>query len=512
MTDRERPEVRVLVVDDDTDSREVTAAFLRSYRFEVEEFECAEDAHPRAAEAHALVTDLTLPGMSGYELAGKLRADERTRGMIIFALSGRSDTSPEQARLFDRIIVKPFDPDALVGALQAATARQGVGVAVETPGPIVFAARAVTAAPAAGTRPTSSSTPLTREQYRALVEHSPTMIWQAGADAKRNYFNETWLGFTGRALAQELGDGWGEAVHPDELKRCLDYFQLNFERRVAFEMEYRLRRYDGVYRTIFDRAVPYFDDGGKFAGFIGSCVEVEDRVQADRATNTFLSMMAHELRNPLTPLRAYQVQLQRSLARGEPPSEDLVRRLARQIDRLAAMVENVADAARLGASRELALTTAPCDLSEIVGRVAAKHREQLAARRDKSRSPTLEFEGLEQARALVGDARRIEQLAGSLVDNAIKFSSAGGRVVIRLSTTERVHYLVVEDQGIGIPKAELASIGRAYFRGSNASSDNYPGLGLGLATAKEIATAHGGTLVVAADRGVTVTVTLPKPT
>jgi CheY-like chemotaxis protein len=114
-------QVHVLVVDDDADSREVTAAFLRGSGFVVDEFESAEDAHAHAATADAVVTDITLPGMSGYELASRLRAEAATQNLVIFALSGRSDASPEQARLFDRVIVKPFDPDALVRALQAAT-------------------------------------------------------------------------------------------------------------------------------------------------------------------------------------------------------------------------------------------------------------------------------------------------------------------------------------------------------------------------------------------------------
>ena len=500
--------VRVLVIDDDADSREVTAAFLRAAQFEVEEFECAEDAQPLAPDADAVVTDITLPGMSGYELAAFLRNDERTRGMTIFALSGRSDASPEQARLFDRIIVKPFDPDSLVSALQVATASQGPSVVMQAPGPIASAATRE----ASTERSTSTRTPppqLSREQYRALVEHSPTLIWRSGVDAKCDYFNETWLAFTGRALSQEIGDGWAENIHPEDLKGSVAHYMLSFERRQSFEIEYRLRRHDGVYRTILDRGIPYADEHGAFAGFIGSCIDVEDRVQADRARNTFLSMMAHELRTPLTPLRAYHVQLQRALARGEPISEDLIHRLTRQVDRLAGMVENLGDAARLSASRALALAPQPCNLTEIIRRVATKHREQLDSRRDKSRSPTLEVEGLDEQRRVMGDARRLEQLASSLIDNAVKFSAKGGRVAVRLCTKGDQHELVVADEGIGIPREELASIGRAYFRASNASPDNYPGLGIGLAIAKEVATAHGGSLAITADRGVTATVTLP---
>src|SRR5690348_5304765 len=119
---------------------------------------------------------------------------------------------------------------------------------------------------------------LTAIEYRLLVEHSPVMIWRADVNKKCDYFNHTWLEFTGRALAEETGDGWATGVHPDDLARCFDIYVSNFDQRVPFEMEYRLKRHDGVYRWILDRGVPYRDDHGSFLGFIGSCVDVTERI------------------------------------------------------------------------------------------------------------------------------------------------------------------------------------------------------------------------------------------
>lgn len=113
------------------------------------------------------------------------------------------------------------------------------------------------------------------EQYRALVEAAPTMIWRAGLDAKCDYFNETWLAFTGRTLEQELADGWAESAHPDDLQRCVDHYLERFAARQSFEMEYRLRRHDGLYRWILDRGAPFFDERGAFAGFIGHCIDAK---------------------------------------------------------------------------------------------------------------------------------------------------------------------------------------------------------------------------------------------
>ncbi len=128
----------------------------------------------------------------------------------------------------------------------------------------------------------SETAALSSGEYKILVEHSPVMIWRAGLDAKCDYFNQTWLAFTGRTLAEEIGEGWTEGVHPGDVKRSVQYYLDHFERREAFEMEYRLRRHDGTYRWLFDRGVPNFIDG-RFVGFIGSCIEVEDRWQAQQA-------------------------------------------------------------------------------------------------------------------------------------------------------------------------------------------------------------------------------------
>ncbi len=109
------------------------------------------------------------------------------------------------------------------------------------------------------------------------------IIWRADVTGKCDYFNDRWLAFTGRTLAQEVGDGWAEGVHPDDLQRCLDIYLGAFGARKAFEMEYRLRRHDDAWRWIFDRGTPSLDEGRNFTGFIGSCVDVTDRVNAQAA-------------------------------------------------------------------------------------------------------------------------------------------------------------------------------------------------------------------------------------
>lgn len=124
---------------------------------------------------------------------------------------------------------------------------------------------------------------LTLSEYHALIEQAPILIWRANTDALCDYFNDRWLAFRGRTMEQEYGNGWTEGVHPEDFDRCLKIFTDNFNKRAVFEMEYRLMRHDGAYRWIFDRGVPFQEDAGGFAGYIGSCIDVTQRVEAQDA-------------------------------------------------------------------------------------------------------------------------------------------------------------------------------------------------------------------------------------
>ncbi|MDF2500531.1 MAG: hypothetical protein K0Q77_1245 [Anaerosporomusa subterranea] len=105
------------------------------------------------------------------------------------------------------------------------------------------------------------------------------MIWRSGLDAKCNYFNKTWLNFTGRQLEEEMGNGWTQGVHKDDLERCLKIYLDNFSAQKPFEMEYRLKCFDGEYRWINDRGVPFYDNDAKFLGFIGSCIDITEKIE-----------------------------------------------------------------------------------------------------------------------------------------------------------------------------------------------------------------------------------------
>ncbi len=118
------------------------------------------------------------------------------------------------------------------------------------------------------------------QHFRNLANSGSALIWTSGVDKRCDYFNEPWLQFRGRELEQELGDGWTEGVHPDDLVRCADIYARSFDRRRPFVMEYRLLHADGAYRWILDEGRPRHDSAGGFVGYIGHCYDITERRQA----------------------------------------------------------------------------------------------------------------------------------------------------------------------------------------------------------------------------------------
>ena len=126
----------------------------------------------------------------------------------------------------------------------------------------------------------------TEKRFRLLANTAPVMIWMSGIDKLCTYVNQRWLEFTGRPLEAELGNGWAESVHPDDLNRFLDTYARSFDRREPFQMEYRLRRHDGEYRWIVESGVPRFNTEGLFTGYIGSAIDVTEHKLAVEALST----------------------------------------------------------------------------------------------------------------------------------------------------------------------------------------------------------------------------------
>ncbi|MGN6734916.1 MAG: sigma 54-interacting transcriptional regulator [Candidatus Binatia bacterium] len=141
-------------------------------------------------------------------------------------------------------------------------------------------------------------------RFRTLADSAPILIWMSGTNALCEYFNKSWLDFTGRTLEQELGKGWTEGVHEEDLDRCLKVYLESFNARQPFTMEYRLRRRDGEYRWVLDNGAPRFESDGTFVGYIGSCLDMTGQKKVEEDLVSALQEIC-ELKNKLEEENLY---------------------------------------------------------------------------------------------------------------------------------------------------------------------------------------------------------------
>lgn len=352
---------------------------------------------------------------------------------------------------------------------------------------------------------TSPARLLASAEYRLLVEHSPVMIWRSGLDANCDYFNETWLAFTGRSLEQEQGNGWAEGVHPEDLDRCVAFYLDHFARRQPFEMEYRLRRHDGAYRWIFDRGVPFTGEDGAFAGFIGSCIDVDERHKAQDAQRRdseqqlslarefekqILAIVSHDIRDPLGAIQLAGMTLKRILEPSSPARQqaDVVERGVKRIQHI---VGDLLDLSRQRDGAGITLEPKAVDLRVLCQQIID---EVAPGARDRQILLDCDADGRG-----AWDEHRLLQALSNLTTNAVKHGEPGSPVSVRLTGDPQAVAVEVHNRGT-IPDDVLPHIFEPFRCGRHQGSRG-DGLGLGLFIAKAIAHAHGGDLEVASGAG-----------
>ena len=151
-----------------------------------------------------------------------------------------------------------------------------------------------------------------RDFYLTLFEEFPNQIWRAGLDCKCNYVNRAWLMFTGKKMAEEIGDGWILDIHDQDQEKFKQAFLAAFKIREPFEAEFRLRRHDGRYRWVMSLGRPFKDIDGGFAGYIGSCTDITDRKAHEEE---LVFQATHDLLTGLPNRRLLETDLPRVIAR-----------------------------------------------------------------------------------------------------------------------------------------------------------------------------------------------------
>jgi len=340
------------------------------------------------------------------------------------------------------------------------------------------------------------------ERFRTVANAAPVMIWMSGPDKLCTFFNKGWLDFTGRSPEQELGNGWAEGVHREDIDRCHDVYQNSFNARESFTMEYRLRRSDGEYRWLLDSGTPRFASDGAFLGYIGSCIDITERKAAEEEARRrreqvellgrvsllgeMTASLAHELDQPLAAILSNATAAMQYLKQGKLAPEQLQEILTDVVGdgrRAHDIMHNVRSAIKKGSA-----IRGRINLNDVVKAVTHMVHLDAAAHFCK-----VEMSLARNLPAIDGDPSQIQQVLINLVRNAfdaMRDTPPSGRKV-EIATTyngDGTICVAVRDYGSGIPEPTPERLFEQFF------TTKEEGLGMGLAIVRSIVEAHGGSI------------------
>jgi two-component system CheB/CheR fusion protein len=334
-------------------------------------------------------------------------------------------------------------------------------------------------------------------RFRTMADNSPVLIWETDGGGAA-FVNRHYLDFFGRPLEAVVGMGWADFLHPDDGGYVTAY-QSAFARRERYEYPARFRRHDGEYRWLQNVGTPHFGPDGTFIGFIGCSFDITDTkraeealVESDRRKDEFLATLAHELRNPLAPIRnALQVM---KLAGNDAGAVETARSmLERQLEQMVRLVDDLMDVSRITRGK-VALRKERVRLAAVVGSAVEASRPLIDQMGHKLTLTQPKYPIVVDA-----DPTRLAQVFTNLLNNAAKYSDRGGH--IRLTTERQGSDVVVSvrDTGIGIPAANLASIFDMFSQVDRSLERSQGGLGIGLCLVKRLVEMHGGRIEARSD-------------
>jgi PAS domain S-box-containing protein len=349
------------------------------------------------------------------------------------------------------------------------------------------------------------------ERFRMLADNMAQLAWTCDKLGNVTWYNQRWLDYTGLSFDEMRDWGWTKCHHPDHVDRVVASVTRSRESGEVWEDTFPLRRKDGQYRWFLSRAIPIRDAEGNVLRWFGTNTDVTDQLaaeealrEADRRKNEFLAMLAHELRNPLAPIRN-AVQVLR-LKGGDETIQSVTETMQRQVGQLVRMVDDLLDVNRISRGK-IDLRTSRVELASIV-----QHAVEAIRPICENKSHDLSLTLPPQPVYLNADPARLAQVLANLLNNACKFTNSGGR--ISLSAEKEAEHVVirVRDNGTGIAAGQLQRIFDMFTQVDTSLERSVGGLGIGLTLVKNLVEMHGGTVEAHSDgpgQGSEFVVTLP---
>jgi two-component system CheB/CheR fusion protein len=329
-----------------------------------------------------------------------------------------------------------------------------------------------------------------REHFKFMANTIPVIVWMASPLGEFEYFNRQWYNYTGLTFEESVGSGWQSVIHPEDVAHTIAEWDKSVKTSLPFKVEDRKQSAHGKYRWHVAQGLPFKDADGKVLGWFGVCTDIEDQKKEMEKKDEFISMASHELKTPVTSLKAYTQILMMNFEEGQNPSAlNMLTKMDKQIEKLTSLIGDLLDVSKAN-SGQLNFYYEPLDFNEVV-------REVTSVMQLTTGNHKMEID-LAETQIIEGDKNRLGQVIINLVSNAVKYSPGADKILISSENTTDELKFSVQDFGIGIPLSQHSKLFSRFFR---VSENTYPGLGLGLYICNEIIKRHSGTMGFISEEG-----------
>jgi len=328
---------------------------------------------------------------------------------------------------------------------------------------------------------------------RNITTAAPTGLWMSDERGHINYVNQTWIDWTGLSFEENLGKGWLSRIVGDDRDKAGQGFLDDLENRNFYEVEFRLQHSDGTIHWCVATGKPQYHKDGTFAGYIGAATDITEQKNLQQQKDDFIGIASHELKTPVTSIKAYTQVLERMLLKkGETQEAAMIGRMDTQLNRLTSLIGDLLDVTKINSGR-LQFNDQDFDFNE--------HLRELVEDLQRTTHKHKLIEKFSTTGIVYGDEERIGQVIANLITNAIKYSPKADQIIIHSGIENNEVVLCVQDFGIGIAKENLNKVFEQFYRVSGDMQHTFPGLGLGLYISSEIIKREGGRIWVNSVQG-----------
>lgn len=323
-------------------------------------------------------------------------------------------------------------------------------------------------------------------RFRNMMETIPQIAWTNTIDGEVIFYNQRWYDYTGlNRKKSELG-GFNTVIHPDDLKDSLNWFRLIRKTRDGGEFQLRGKRADGLYRWHLIRLMPIMNEEGQMQLWVGTATDIQELRLLQQQKDDFISIASHELKTPLTSLKASLQLLDR--IKDNPTAAMLPKLIVqanKSLDKVNTLIEDLLNASKANEG-QLHISPKLFVLSKVIDECCQHVRTEGVYKITTKGDMNVE---------VYADATRIDQVVINFVNNAIKYAPESNEIRISIETINNMVKVSVIDKGPGIPPEKLRYLFDRYYRVDNSGS-RYGGLGLGLYICTEIIKQHHGQIGV----------------